>query len=174
MTARNGHLAAGADTLTALRLITGVALLPFAWQGSWPVVAVLLSSAWLGDVLDGRLARRSSSETVLGSWDLRADTAVGAGLLVGLAGHGTVPWLLALAALAVFGGLFIAGNVAASMLLQLAGYLPFLHVAWTERPAAWWLPFATIVFVGIVNWRRLVYVAIPAFLRGVAGRFEHR
>ena len=64
--------------------------------------------------------------------------------------------------------------LAASMLLQLTGYLPFLSVLWSQRPTAWWLPFAVAVSVGVVNWRRLLLVSIPTFLRGLSGRFEHR
>lgn len=167
-----GRWAAGADTLTAIRLVSAPALVPLAWTGSWPAVGVLLAAAWVGDIADGRLARRSGVETRLGAWDMAADTAVGAGLVVGLAGHGTIPWVVGLPALVVFGGLFIAGNLAASMLLQLVGYLPFLYILWSERPDVWWLPFAAIVFAGLVNWRRLFFVAIPAFLRGVTGRFD--
>lgn len=170
MTAK--QLAALADTVTALRLATAAALLPLAWRGWWTAVGVLLAGAWVGDVLDGRLARRSGGATRLGRWDLPADTAVGAALLVGLVAHGTIPWIPGVAALLVFGGLFLAGNVAAAMLLQLAGFLPFLQIAWTRRPPLWWVPFATVALVAVVNWRRLFFVAIPAFLRGVSGRFE--
>ena len=164
--------AAGADTLTALRFLTAPVLAPLVWSESWSLAALLLAAAWIGDVADGRLARRGGTPTRLGEWDMAADTAVGAGLVVGLVGQGTLPLVMGLPALVVFGALFVAGNLAAAMLLQLVGYLPFLYLLWSERPALWWLPFATIVFAGLINWRRLFFVAIPAFLRGLTGRFE--
>jgi phosphatidylglycerophosphate synthase len=167
-------LAMGADALTVARMLIAVALVPIAWAGSWTSAAALLSLAWISDVLDGRLARRAVGESMLGRFDLIADTAVGAGLLLGLVGHGTIqPWA-GLGALVVFGALFWAGNLAAAMLLQLTGYVPFLYVLGRETPTGWWLPFASAVVIGGIDWRRLVLISIPAFLRGMTGQFERR
>jgi hypothetical protein len=72
----------------------------------------------------------------------------------------------------VFGGLFLAGNLAGGMLLQLTGFVPLLWLLWTERAALWWLPFLTALLIGVLDWRTLVHENIPNFLRGMAGRFE--
>jgi phosphatidylglycerophosphate synthase len=157
-----------ADGLTVLRLVIAVALIPATWSLSLGLAAVLVSLAWVTDVLDGRLVRAVGEEGRMGRWDLTVDTAVGAGLLVGLAGSGEIPVLFAVGVLAVLGTLFLFGNVAAAMLLQLAGYLPLIALLWSRRPSGWWLPVATAVLIGIIDWRRLLEVNIPSFLRGLA------
>lgn len=167
-------LALVADTLTGFRLVAAPALALMAQSGAFSGVALLLSLAWLSDFLDGKLARKADSPTRFGGWDMWADTAVGAGLIVGLVAGGTLPMWIGVGALVLFGGLFLAGNLAAAMLTQLSGYLPVLWVLWSDRPSAWAVPFATFLLIGIADWRRLVFVNIPRFLRGVAGRFENR
>ena len=109
----------------------------------------------------------------MGDFDITADTAVGTGLVIGLTGGGTLPLWAGLLAIVVFGGLFVAGNLAAAMLLQLTGFLPALYIFLTDRPEAWWLPYLTIIVIAILDWRRLVFVNIPNFLSGIRGRFEH-
>jgi hypothetical protein len=109
----------------------------------------------------------------MGRWDLTADTAVGAGLLVGLAGSGEIPAWFAIAVLAILGTLFLLGNFAASMLLQVAAYSSLIILFWSRRPSFWWLPMVAAVMIGIIDWRRLLQVNIPGFLsafRQSAGR----
>ncbi len=163
-----------ADGLTILRLVAAVALIALVWNGRWTAVAVVVGMAWLSDFLDGRLARRAGGGTRLGDWDMQADTAVGAGLALGLIAHGTLPDVIGFPALVIFGALYLLGNVAASMLLQLTGYVPTLLILWSDRPALWWLPFSVIILIAVVDWKRLFLIAIPAFLRGISGRFEGR
>lgn len=163
-----------ADGLTGLRLVIGLGLIPVLWDSQLTAAAVLLSVAWLTDFLDGRIARRSGVEGRLGRWDMEIDTAVGVGLLIGMVGPQIIPVWAAATAIVVLGGLFVAGNLAAAMLLQLAGYLPFIGKLWADRPQAWWLPLATVAAIGIVDRRRLVRVNIPNFVHGVMGRFEAR
>lgn len=165
-------LARAADGLTLLRLGTAPVLALLVWTGQWVAVAVLLAVGWLTDFADGRLARRAGGGTRLGRWDMTADTAVGSGLLVGLILQGAVPDVIGLPALVVLGFLHVRGNIAASMLLQLAGFVPTLLILWEDRPSLWWAPFAVIALIGVVDWRRLVIIHIPAFLRGLIGRFE--
>ena len=166
--------AAGADALTAARMVIAALLVPVVWTGSFSTAALLLALGWLSDFADGRLARSTETPTRLGDWDLVSDTLVGAALVVGLVGFGVMPPVLGIGLTLALGALFIAGNVAASMLLQLLGYLPFLFLLWTVRPPLWWVPFATAAILAVLDWRRLVLINIPAFLRGVTGRFEGR
>ena len=165
-------LALTADSLTALRLVIALALAPLVILGLWSVVAIMISVAWVTDFADGRFARMAEGGTRLGRWDMSIDTAVGASLLVGLMLHGVVPDLVGLGLLGVLGLLHAAGNIAASMLLQLAGFLPTLLILWEDRPDWWWAPFASLAVIAIFDWRRLVFSNIPAFARGVTGRFE--
>lgn len=137
--------------------------LPLAGTAALSATAVVVSLGWLTDLLDGRLARRSGTKGRLAEWDLRADTALGIGLLAGLAIAGLVDvWLPVAAALLIWP--FLVGNVAAAMMIQLAGFVPLLLLLWDRRPPLWWLPFATALVCGIVDWRRLLFANIPAFL----------
>lgn len=160
-----------ADLLTAARLGMAVALPVVLGTGRMTVAAVVVSSAWVTDVLDGRLARTSAGESRLGRWDLTADTAVGAGVVVGLASAGRLPVWYAVSVLLVLGVWFLhTGNFASSLLLQLAGYVPLLSVLWSERADLWWLPLVTAFSIGMVDWRHLIEVNIPGFLRGLTPR----
>jgi len=163
-----------ADGLTGVRLVIGLGLIPVLWDSHLSAAAVLLSMAWITDLLDGRFARRAGVEGRLGRWDMEIDTAVGAGLLIGMVGPQIVPLWAAAAAIVVLGGLFVAGNLAAAMLLQLAAYLPFIGKLWADRPPAWWLPLATVAAIGTIDRHRLVRVNIPNFLQGLRGRFVAR
>lgn len=163
-----------ADVLTASRLVCAVALIPMTWALALTPAAVLLSVAWLTDVLDGRIARLAGQEGRLADWDMLIDTAVGAAVLTGLAGAGELPPWLAVVLVVGLGSLFLAGNLAAAMALQLSGYLPFLAILWVGRPQGWWLPFVTAAVIGVIDWRRLVLINIPNFIRGITGRFDGR
>jgi phosphatidylglycerophosphate synthase len=162
---RRSGATAVADGLTVLRLVIAIVLVPVTWSLSLGVSALLLSVAWVTDALDGRLARAAGEEGRMGRWDLTADTAVGAGLLVGLAGSGEIPAWFAAAVLAILGTLFLFGSFVASMLLQVAGYVPLIALLWSRRPSLWWMPLATAVSIGFIDWRRLLQVNIPSFLR---------
>jgi hypothetical protein len=157
-----------ADLLTAARMGMALALPVVLGTGRLTVAAVVVSSAWVTDILDGRLARISVGEGRLGRWDLIADTAVGAGIVVGLTGASKLPLWYAAGSLLLLGVWFLrTRNLASSMALQLAGYVPLLFVLWSERADWWWLPFVTAALIGMVDWRRLIEVNIPGFLRGV-------
>lgn len=152
-----------ADGLTLTRLVIAVALVSVAWAGELTPVAILVSLAWVTDLLDGKLARAGPAPGRWGARDLDVDTAVGAGLLIGLIGSGAVtPWLMVPAAAFAWG--HRRGNVAAAMLLQLCGYVPLLLLLWLRRPWGWPAPFVTAALVAMLDWRRLVLVNIPGFL----------
>ncbi|MGA7227090.1 MAG: CDP-alcohol phosphatidyltransferase family protein [Acidimicrobiia bacterium] len=167
---RRTHPALIPDLLTFSRLGVAVLVVPVAWSLDLELTGILVSAAWLTDFLDGRLARRSNVEGRMGRWDLPIDTLVGTGLLIGLTGAGKIPVVVAVAAIVGLGGWFLTGNQTASMLLQLAGYLPLFGILLSERPTAWWLPFLTALLIGVLDWRRLLTINIPAFLRGLVGR----
>ncbi|HEX6301718.1 MAG TPA: CDP-alcohol phosphatidyltransferase family protein [Acidimicrobiia bacterium] len=161
-----------ADLLTAARLGVSVILPAVLWpRGSLTAAAVLVSAAWISDVVDGRLARYSGGEGRLGHWDLTADTAVGAGVVVGLAGAGAVPAWYAVSALFLLGAWFLrTRSLASSMILQLSGYVPLLWTLLREQADWWWLPFFAALLIGLVDWRRLIEVNVPGFLRSVTPR----
>jgi hypothetical protein len=174
MLRRDVALAGVADTLTLARL--GFALLlatvtarSLAWAG------ILLAAAWVSDALDGRAARASKRQTHLGKVDLTVDTAVGAGLLLGMSGAGIVPLAFAVTAVIVLGGGFLAlQNPAPALALQGIAYGWFLVVLWTHEPVVRWVVLATIGVVFVAGARRLVTVIVPAFLCGAAALLRLR
>lgn len=158
-----------ADMLTASRILLAM-LLAFAVAiDSWPFATVILVIAWLTDLLDGRLARATSEPTRLGDWDFRVDVALGVAILIGLMLSGIASSWLVVAAVATLAGLTImTGNPAPSMLLLAFAYGWFLWILLDRRPTFWWLPFSSIVFLLIVDWRRFFSVILPAFFRGLS------
>lgn len=167
------RLANTADVLTAARLPGAIAATLLIASDRWAMVALLVSTVWISDLLDGRLARLSLVETHLGRFDLAFDTLFGVGIVAGLLTAGVLPLWIGAVALVLFVG-FAVGNFAAAMLLQLTGYVPLLLELWQRMPVTWWTPFIAASLAALVDWRRLVYVNIPKFIRGVTGHFEAR
>ncbi|MGB9521769.1 MAG: CDP-alcohol phosphatidyltransferase family protein, partial [Anaerolineales bacterium] len=88
-----------ADLITFTRLAIGIFMI---WLGiaqgadALPLVIWLMLTDWVGDFLDGNLARRSSRKyhTWIGDHDLFVDMSVAAGLLIYLiAAHLINPWI---------------------------------------------------------------------------------
>lgn len=168
--ARNG-LGLLADGLTAGRALLSVPLAAVAWSGAWTEACLLLAASWWSDLLDGRLARRSGGATRLGRWDLAADTAVGAGLLVGLVGGGHVPmpwWGGAGVLLAA--GYVALRNPALGMLLQAIAYGPTLWFGAVERSPGFGVAVLSIVAIAVVDRARLLGYVLPTFFGGIVGR----
>lgn len=164
-----------ADALTASRVLLAVLLTVAVASGSFPTATVVLMVAWLTDLLDGRLARAAAADTRLGDWDFRIDVTLGVAILIGLTLSGLSSAWLVLVTIAVLAGLtLITGNPAPSMLLLGFAYAWYLWLLLDLRPPLWWLPFASIVLLLVVDWRRFLAVILPAFFRGVAalGRSE--
>jgi phosphatidylglycerophosphate synthase len=164
----NVGLARTADTLTLARL--GFALLLTAVVGrSLTWAGLLLAAAWISDALDGRAARASNRLTRLGRLDLSVDTAVGAGLLLGMAAGGILSFPFAVGLTVVLGGAYLwLRNPAPALALQGVAYGWFLAVVWTQELAVRWVLLATIAVLCLTGARRLFTVVIPAFLAGTA------
>jgi len=159
-----------ADALTASRVLLAVLLAVAVASGSLTTAAVVLVVAWLTDFLDGRLARAAAADTRLGDWDFRIDVTLGVAILVGLMLAGLAPAWLMLVVIAILLGLtLVTGNPAPSMLMLAFAYAWFLWLLLDLRPTLWWLPFASIVLLFVVEWRRFFAVILPAFFRGAAG-----
>lgn len=164
-----------ADALTASRVLLAVMLAVAVASGALPTATVILVIAWLTDLLDGRLARAATAETRFGDWDFRIDVTLGAAILIGLMLSGLASVWLVVIPIAMLAGLTIlTGNPAPSMLLLAFAYAWFLWLLLDLRPLLWWLPFASIVVLLVVDWRRFFGVILPAFFRGVVtlGRSE--
>lgn len=157
-----------ADALTMSRALLGVVLALVLVRGSLTPAAVMLSMAWLTDFADGRVARAARGRTRLGAFDLSADTLVGVGVLVGMAGSGAVPWPVAAIALPVLGGGYVLlRNEALAMSLQAIAYGAFLWRLWTEGSAWVWVPVLTVAVIAILDRRRFTGIVLPRFFGGV-------
>lgn len=165
-----------ADALTASRIVLAMLLAVTLATGSFPVATVVLVVAWVTDLLDGRLARSAHTPSRMGDWDFRIDVSLGVAILVGLLLSGLVsPWLVILAIGGLAGFTILTGNPSPSMLLLAFAYAWFLWLLLDRQPLLWWLPFASILVLLVVDWDRFTRVILPAFFRGIAtlGRTEH-
>ncbi len=158
-----------ADALTVSRVLLAVVLAVAVASGSFPTAAVIVVVAWLTDLLDGRIARATNTDTRLGDWDFRIDVSLAAAILIGLGLSGFASVWLVLTPIAVLTGLtLVTGNPAPSMLLVAIAYGWFLWLLLDQRPPLWWLPIAAIVLLLVIDWRRFFSVILPAFFKGIA------
>lgn len=165
-----------ADALTASRVVLAMLVAMTLALGAFPAAAVVLVVAWLTDLVDGRLARSAQTPTRLGGWDFRIDVSLGAAILVGLALSGSAsPWLVVPVIGVLTAVTLLTGNPSPSMLLLAFAYAWFLWLLLDRRPLLWWLPFASILMLLVIDWQRFTRVILPAFFRGIAtfGRAEH-
>jgi phosphatidylglycerophosphate synthase len=172
-------LALTADGLTLVRVFLAAALVPVLGTGRTGTAAVLLGSAWLSDLLDGRAARASATPTRLGAFDLWADTLVGAGAVLGFVASGWLPLPVGAGVVAVLLAAFaLTGNEALSMLLQATGYALVLWRTGRDGPTGMLVWLLTIIaLVAVVNRRIFWERSLPTFLGGLAdvlrGRPSH-
>lgn len=168
-------LAHAADSLTLARLGFALLLVGAVATDRLALAAWLLAAAWVSDALDGRVARASMRATRLGHLDLAVDTAVGAGVLIGMGFGGHLPVVLAIGAVVALGGGFLVlRNAALAFALQAMAYAWFMIVLWLKHPSAWWVPPATVAVLLVVGYRRLITMLVPAFLGGMAALVRRR
>ena len=168
-------LARCADTLTLSRGVAAGALAVLVARGRLATAAVVLAMAWLSDALDGRLAQASRTPTRLGAFDMPADVALGAGLLLGLGAGGAIPaWAAGLAVLALGGGYLRLRQPALGMALQALGYGAFLWRAFALGVPARWAPVAVALAIWLAGWRKFWRVELPAFLSGLGDAIRLR
>jgi cardiolipin synthase len=169
MTARSVALTRAhlADALTGARFALAPLAAPVVAAGAWRFAAIVVATAWWTDFFDGRIARTTTG-TRLGRWDPYADTAVGAGIVIGLAAGRHVPPVPFLAALVLLAAAYVVtDNFAFGQLAQAIGYGPLLWYAAVEDLWALAVLVATIVAVAALDARRFVSYVLPTFFRGV-------
>ena len=164
-----------ADLITTARALIAVFLV---WLGiargpnSLPLVAWVMIADWAGDMVDGRIARRSRVQyrTWIGDHDLEVDMAVSVGLLV---------YLL----LAGFVNIWVAGGYvllwclyfwqqsgiphSQGMLFQAPMYGWLIWVALRDAPQAGWTIIIFLISAVALTWPYFPKVMIPGFLNGI-------
>lgn len=157
-----------ADVLTGGRIVLAAALAGLLARRNLGAGAVVLAVAWASDAADGRAARASGRPTRLAAWDMRADVAVGIGVLLGLVAGGYLPALVAATALLGLGGGYVLlRNEALGMALQAVGYGALLWRLWADGVPARWVPVATALAIGLVDRERFTRIVLPEFFRGM-------
>ncbi len=163
-----------ADVITWARASLAVVL---AWLGvaegarALPLACWLMLVDWMGDLLDGPIARRSRAHyhTWIGEHDLQVDMAVAVGLLVYLVAGGLVDPRLAGVYVLVWALVFWRWGVPKSlgMLAQAPVYGWFLAVSVRDAPAAGLWLVGWILAVIVLTWPRFPREVIPGFLSGM-------
>lgn len=139
------------------------------------MAAVLLSLAWITDILDGRLARAGEGTTRLGDRDMDVDTLVGAAVLLGLQLGDQAPgWLTGGTILLLGIPYLVLRHPTLSMSLQAIAYGLMLMLLWSEAgPVRWILPL-TIAGILILDFERFRTTTLPGFFSGFLQLFPER
>jgi hypothetical protein len=126
---------------------------------------------WMGDSIDGPIARRSRVfyHTWIGDHDLQVDITVSAGLLVYLLVSGFLQWQWAVIYLLIWAVVFWRWGYYRSlgMLIQAPVYGWFIYVAVREPPHAGWYIVVWIVAALIITWPKFPMEVIPGWFRGI-------
>jgi len=163
-----------ADVVTVTRALVAVAI---AWMGfaygpaAVPVAIVLMIACWLGDFLDGRIARLTQPprHNWIGDSDIFFDTFVSLCLGAFLIGAGYVTWVIAFWYLVVWLIIFwrFGSDRNLLMLIQTFIYFWFVWVALRDAPDyGLWI----VVEIGLlmaINWRGFTRKIVPTFINGM-------
>ncbi len=163
-----------ADMITFMRVLIAVCLVVLGiirGAAGLPLVVWMMIVDWAGDMVDGRIARRSRVQyrTWIGDHDLEVDMTVSVGLLIYLLQAGFVNIWLAGVYLLLWMLYFLRqGGIPHSpgMLFQAPIYAWFIWVALHDAPSAGW---AIIVFMAgaiAFTWPHFPKVMVPGFFAG--------
>ncbi|MEW6568422.1 MAG: hypothetical protein AB1449_09720 [Chloroflexota bacterium] len=158
--------------LTPLMLWLGVTQGPAAL----PLICWLMFYDWLGDSLDGPIARRSRVyyHTWVGDHDLEVDIVASFGLLLYLLAAGFVDLRLAGVYLVLWALVLWRWGVprVLGLLIQAPIYGWFLWVALRQAPAAGLWDVGLILGLMVVTWPRFPREIVPGFLQGLRDVWE--
>ena len=148
-----------ADLLTFSRVIVSVWLV---WLGitqgasTLPQAVIVTLFAWVGDSLDGWLARRARRPTLLGKYDFPVDVLLTWSALVYVTLCGFLPaWLTALYTLLAGIAVVALQRKAIMVLFMRPIDLTCGVVILTEVPGARWVVAATLAGLAVAQRRRL-------------------
>jgi cardiolipin synthase len=128
---------------------------------------------WIGDVMDGFLARRSHTyaPTWIGDHDLEVDITVSVGLSIYMLSAGYVDWQIGIGYLLLWILIFWKWGYDRSlgMLIQAPIYVWFIFLTLREPPRTGWWLIGWIVAIVIITWPRFPNEVVPAFLKNIRG-----
>lgn len=163
-----------ADFVTSARGLLAFGLIWLGWsQGAdgLGLAVYLMLVDWMGDVLDGFLARRSANprHTWIGDHDLEVDITISAGLLGYMLLAGYLTWQVCLGYLVFWMVVFWHWGYARSlgMLVQAPIYLCFIYISTSQPPYRGWWMIAWVALAVIVTWPRFPEEVIPGFLASI-------
>jgi len=165
-----------ADLVTSSRLLLSLGLIWIGWnQGAegLGLAVYLMLVDWIGDILDGALARHSPTQkhTWIGDHDLEVDIAVSFGLLGYMLASGFLSWQIAAGYLLLCIVVVLLRGYGRSlgMLVQAPIYSGFIYLAIREPPYTGWLLVTFVLFLIVITWPRFPDEVVPGFLANIRG-----
>jgi len=163
-----------ADLITSVRVLIAVFLVfvgVVEGNAGLPLVAWMMIADWAGDMVDGRIARRSRVQyhTWIGDHDLEVDITVSVGLLAYLVKADFLNIWLAGGYVFLWGLYFWRqGGIphSAGMLLQAPIYAWFIFVALRDAPQAGWTIVVFLTSAIVLTWPYFPKVMVPGFFAG--------
>ncbi|MCS7222488.1 MAG: CDP-alcohol phosphatidyltransferase family protein [Anaerolineae bacterium] len=148
-----------ADLLTLLRVVVATWLV---WMGltqgaaALPQAVLVALVAWLGDALDGPLARRSRHPTLFGRYDFVADVLLTWSALIYITLSGFLPiWLTIVYTILTTVAVIAFQRKAVMVLFMRPVDFTCGIVALTRSPEAGWMLAATLAGLAVIYRRRL-------------------
>ena len=163
-----------ADLITTARALISVCVV---WLGiaqgadGLYLAAWVMIADWAGDMVDGRIARRSRVQyrTWIGDHDLEVDMIVSAGLLGYMLLAGYVNFWLAGVYVLLWGTYFWRQGAiphSPGMLFQAPIYGWFIWITLRDAPQAGWVIVVFIASALALTWPYFPKVMVPGFLKG--------
>ena len=163
-----------ADLITSARVLIAVCLMGVGivrGAAGLPLVACMMIMDWAGDMVDGRIARRSQVQyrTWIGDHDLEVDMTVSVGLLFYLLQADFMDIWLAGGYLLLWGQYFWRRSGIShshGMLFQAPIYAWFIWVTLRNAPIAGWAIVIFLLSVIALTWPYFPKVMVVGFLAG--------
>ena len=164
-----------ADLITSARVLIAVCLVGLGIvqrAAGLPLAAWMMIVDWTGDMVDGRIARRSRVQyrTWIGDHDLEVDMTVSVGLLTYMVkANLTNIWLAGVYILLWCLYFWRQGSIPHSpgMLFQAPIYGWFIWVALRDAPQAGWAILVFLASAIALTWPYFPKVMVPGFLNGL-------
>ena len=163
-----------ADGITFSRAGIGIVILVLGWlSGAAAIgwIAILMLVDWIGDVLDGAMARRSliKINTWIGDHDLEIDFFISICLAIYLWKASFLPITYLASYLLIWLIIFLIFGFQRqlAMFFQAPIYLLLIVEAMQRAPWAGWAIIISLLLLIIITWPRFPKQVLPDFFKGV-------